>query len=94
LAPAIGCRQVRSLYSAAVATTASWTGVPYLNADELARVRSVDEFEPLARDRMESSCHAYVAGWRVPARRPRRTAMRSGVTSCDLVRWWMSAVSI
>ena len=46
-----------------MATTASWTGVPYLTADELARVRSVDEFEPLARDRMESSCYAYVAGW-------------------------------
>jgi len=41
----------------------SWSGVPYLTADELRHVHSVDEFEPLARERMEPSCYAYVAGW-------------------------------
>lgn len=31
--------------------------------DELARIFSVEEFEPLARARMEPSAYGYVAGW-------------------------------
>ena len=41
----------------------SWSGVPYLTADELRHVHSVDEFEPLANERMEPSCYGYVTGW-------------------------------
>lgn len=41
----------------------SWTGVPYLTATELRNVHSVDEFEPLARQRMHPANAAYVAGW-------------------------------
>jgi 4-hydroxymandelate oxidase len=42
---------------------ASWSGVPYLTPDELRRLHSVDEFEPIAKQRMDASCYAYVAGW-------------------------------
>jgi 4-hydroxymandelate oxidase len=42
---------------------ASWSGVPYLTAEALQSVYSVDEFEPLAKQRMEPSCYSYVAGW-------------------------------
>jgi len=41
----------------------SWTGVPYLTTDELRRVYSVDEFEPLARERMHPANYGYVSGW-------------------------------
>lgn len=41
----------------------SWSGVPYLTSDELLLVHSVDEFEPLAAQRMDPTCHSYVAGW-------------------------------
>jgi isopentenyl diphosphate isomerase/L-lactate dehydrogenase-like FMN-dependent dehydrogenase len=35
----------------------------YLGPDELARLFSVEEFEPLARERMVDSAYRYVAGW-------------------------------
>ncbi|HVA88084.1 MAG TPA: alpha-hydroxy acid oxidase [Candidatus Saccharimonadales bacterium] len=41
----------------------SWTGVPYLTSDQLQRVFSVEEFEPLAKERMIPSDYGYVAGW-------------------------------
>lgn len=44
-------------------TVRSWTGVPYLAAEELRHVHGVEEFEPLARERMMASSAAYVAGW-------------------------------
>jgi 4-hydroxymandelate oxidase len=41
----------------------SWTGVPYLTAEELQHIFSVEEFEPLAQERMILSDYRYVAGW-------------------------------
>jgi 4-hydroxymandelate oxidase len=41
----------------------SWSGLPYLTAEELRKVHSVEEFEPLARQRMDPTCANYVAGW-------------------------------
>jgi 4-hydroxymandelate oxidase len=41
----------------------SWSGVPYLAADELRHVHSTDEFEPLARQRMDPTVAGYIAGW-------------------------------
>ena len=41
----------------------SWTGVPYLTPEQLARLHSVEEFETLAKDRMTPSVYSYVAGW-------------------------------
>jgi len=41
----------------------SWTGVPYLTAEELGRIFSVEEFEPLARERLDPTVYSYVAGW-------------------------------
>jgi len=35
----------------------------YLGPDELARLYSVEEFEPLARERMAEAGYRYVAGW-------------------------------
>jgi 4-hydroxymandelate oxidase len=35
----------------------------YLRPDELARLYSVEEFEPLARERMADAGYRYVAGW-------------------------------
>jgi 4-hydroxymandelate oxidase len=40
----------------------SWTGVPYLTPDEVSRIHSVEEFEPLARERTTRSVADYVAG--------------------------------
>ena len=40
----------------------SWTGGPHLTPDQLARIFSVEEFEPLARERMTPSAYGYVAG--------------------------------
>ncbi len=39
------------------------TRKPYLGRDELARIFSVEEFEPLAMERMHPSAHAYIRGW-------------------------------
>jgi len=36
---------------------------PYLEADALARIFSVEEFEPLARDRMPIEGYSFIAGW-------------------------------
>lgn len=41
----------------------SWTGVPYLTAAELRAIHSVDEFEPLARTRLDPTNYSYIAGW-------------------------------
>jgi 4-hydroxymandelate oxidase len=41
----------------------SWTGVPYLTAEQVAQIHSVDEFEPLARERTTRPVADYVAGW-------------------------------
>jgi isopentenyl diphosphate isomerase/L-lactate dehydrogenase-like FMN-dependent dehydrogenase len=35
----------------------------FLGPDELARLYSVEEFEPLARERMADAGYRYVAGW-------------------------------
>ncbi len=35
----------------------------YLGPDELARLFSVEDFEPLARERMADAAYRYVAGW-------------------------------
>lgn len=37
--------------------------LPYLGPEELARIFSVEEFEPLAQQRMHPSTYAYVRGW-------------------------------
>ena len=41
----------------------SWNGRAYLSEDELARIFSVDEFEPLAKERLLPSNYGYIAGW-------------------------------
>ena len=41
----------------------SWNGRTYLSADEVARLFSVEEFEPLAKERLLPSNYNYVAGW-------------------------------
>ena len=41
----------------------SWNGRTYLTPDEVAGLFSVEEFEPLARERMLPSNWNYVAGW-------------------------------
>jgi 4-hydroxymandelate oxidase len=41
----------------------SWTGVPYLTAEELRRVYSTDEFPALASERMDPANTGYVNGW-------------------------------
>jgi len=41
----------------------SWTGVPYLTREELARLYSVEEFEPLAKERLTPSTYSFYAGW-------------------------------
>ena len=41
----------------------SWTGVPYLTPEQVAQIHSVEEFEPLARERTVPSVADYVAGW-------------------------------
>ena len=41
----------------------SWTGVPYLTAEQVEGIESVEAFEPLAQQRMTPSVYSYVAGW-------------------------------
>ena len=41
----------------------SWSGVPYLTPSELERLFSVEEFEPLAKERMTPASYSYMAGW-------------------------------
>ena len=54
---------------AAVGAAAAWdevhsrTGVPYLTAEQLRTVHSVEEFETLARERTTTLTADYVAGW-------------------------------
>lgn len=41
----------------------SWSGVPYLTPSELDHLYSVEEFEPLAKERMTPAAYGYIAGW-------------------------------
>lgn len=41
----------------------SWNGREYLTADEVAQLFSVEEFEPLAKERLLPSNYNYVSGW-------------------------------
>jgi 4-hydroxymandelate oxidase len=41
----------------------SWSGVPYLTASELEHLYSVEEFEPLAKERMTPTAYGFIAGW-------------------------------
>lgn len=41
----------------------SWNGREYLTRDEVERLFSVEEFEPLAKERLLPSNYGYVAGW-------------------------------